>query len=77
MYQKGGRGEEINTSTQRTEGTVNTNTFTTHGASPMVLEQKDLQSAYITTLNILQNSQRHSIPGTQKFSKNLGATSNF
>jgi len=77
MYQKGGRREEINTFIQRTEGTVSTNTFTTHGASPMVLLQKDLQSACTTTLNVLQNSQKHSIPGMQTFSKKLGATSNF
>jgi len=77
MYQKGGRGQEINTSIQGIEGTVSTTTFTTHGASPMVLVQKNLQSAYTTTLNVLQNSQKHSIPGMQKFSKSLGATSNF
>jgi hypothetical protein len=44
---------------------------------PMVLVQKDLQSAYEITLNVLKNSQKHSTPGMQTFSKNLGATSKF
>ena len=81
MYQKGGEGrgdKYLHTKNRRNCKHHHLHhTWDFPPPTPMVLVQKDLQSVYEITLNVLKNSQKNSIQGMQKFFKNLGATSKF